>query len=132
MLRVTIELVPHGDETRAREIGIMLIANDGEGTHAKGNYAYVYGYTDRRNVRFSTGTVKSFYRNQGAWALIKKILMKGNEEETVLTDKLMERLEYLDEVSIPLGSTPKNLKNLQEITDMIAASLKELSEQKAV
>jgi hypothetical protein len=131
MLRVTIELVPHGDETRAREIGVMLIANDGEGTHTKGNYAYVYGYTDRRGVRFSTGTVKNFYRNQGAWALIKKILMKGNEEETILTDKLMNRLEYLDEVSIPLDSTPKNLKNLQEITELMA-SRKELPEQKVV
>lgn len=131
MLRVTIELVPFGDESRAREIGTMLIANDGEGTYAKGNYAYVYGYTDRRGVRFSTGTVKNFYRNQGAWALIKKILVKGNEEETILTDKLMDRLEYLDEVSIPLDSTPKNLKNLQEITELIA-SRKELPEQKVV
>ena len=127
MLRVTIELVPHGDETRAREIGTMLIANDGEGTHVKGDYAYVYGYTDRRGVKFSTGTLKNFYRSQGAWALIKKILVKGNEEETILTDKLMDRLEYLDEVSIPLDSTPKNLKNLQEITELMA-SRKELPE----
>lgn len=127
MLRVTIELVPHGDETRAREIGTMLIANDGEGTYAKGNYAYVYGYTDRRGVKFSTGTVKNFYRNQGAWALIKKILVKGNEEETDLTDKLMDRLEYLDEVSIPFDSTPQNLKKLQDITDLMALR-KELAE----
>jgi hypothetical protein len=131
MLRVTIELVPFGDESRAREIGTMLIANDGEGTHAKGDYAYVYGYTDRRNVRFSTGTVKSFYRNQGAWALIKKILVKGNEEETILTDKLMDRLEYSDPKDITFGSTPPNLKNLQEITDLMA-SRKELPEQKVV
>lgn len=105
MLRVTIELVPFGDETRAKEIGIMLIANDGEGTHVKGDYAYAYGYTDRRGSKFSTGTLKNFYRNQGAWALIKKILVKGNEEETILTDKLMGRLEYLDVGSVPFGLT---------------------------
>ena len=131
MLRVTIELVPLGDESRAREIGIMLIANDGEGTTIKGDYAYAYGYTDGRGSKFSTGTLKNFYRSQGAWALIKKILVKGNEEETILTDKLMDRLEYLDEVSIPLDSTPKNLKNLQEITELMA-SRKELPEQKVV
>ena len=98
MLRVTIELVPFGDESRAREIGIMLIANDGEGTTIKGDYAYAYGYTDGRGSKFSTGTLKNFYRSQGAWALIKKILVKGIEEETVLTDKIMDRLESYKDV----------------------------------
>ena len=98
MLRVTIELVPLGDESRAREIGMMLIANDGEGTNIKSDYAYTYGYTDGRGIKFSTGTLKNFYRNQGAWALVKKILVKGNEEETVITDILMDRLESYKDV----------------------------------
>lgn len=38
MLRCTIELVPHGDETRKRVIGLVEIANDGTGTPQKGNY----------------------------------------------------------------------------------------------
>ena len=38
MLRCTIELIPHGDEARARPIGIVEIANVGGGTHEVGNY----------------------------------------------------------------------------------------------
>jgi hypothetical protein len=92
MIRVTIEIVPFGKEDRARKIGTLLLANDGEGTHETGNYAYVYGYTDR-DVPMARGTIKKFPRSQGAWALIKKILNSRSEEDTVLTDLLMERLE---------------------------------------
>ncbi len=97
MLRVTVELVPFGDESRAKEIGMLLIANDGEGTHESGNYAYVYGYTDR-DVPLARGTVKKFPRSQGAWALVKKILNSKSEQDTILTDKLMERLESYKDV----------------------------------
>lgn len=37
MLRCTIEIVPHGDETKKRIIGMVEIANVG-GTEARGNY----------------------------------------------------------------------------------------------
>ncbi len=97
MLRVTIELVPFGDESRAREIGMLLLANDGEGTHESGDYAYIYGYTDR-DVPLARGTVKKFPRSQGAWALVKKILNSKSEQDTILTDKLMERLESYKDV----------------------------------
>jgi hypothetical protein len=92
MLRVTIELVPHGIEAAARPIATLLLANDGEGTYESGNYAYVYGYTDR-DATMARGTIKKFPRSQGAWALIRKILNSKSEEDTVLTDLLMERLE---------------------------------------
>ena len=38
MLRCTIELVPHGDETKVRPIGIVEIANDATGDTQTGNY----------------------------------------------------------------------------------------------
>ncbi len=38
MLRITIELVPHGVESRKRVLGQAIIANDGTGTHDTGNY----------------------------------------------------------------------------------------------
>jgi len=41
MLRVKIELVPHGDESRAKTIGEMVIANDSTGTYENGNYQAV-------------------------------------------------------------------------------------------
>lgn len=39
MLRVTIELLPHGDESRKETIGIIDIINDGSGDPEIGNYA---------------------------------------------------------------------------------------------
>ena len=41
MLRCTIELVPFGDESRKRVVGLVEIANDGSGTHERGNYKVV-------------------------------------------------------------------------------------------
>lgn len=41
MLRVTIELVPHGNETAVRKIGMLEIANDGTGTEQRGSYVCV-------------------------------------------------------------------------------------------
>ena len=37
-LRVTIELIPHGDESRKRKVAVVNITNDGTGTHLIGNY----------------------------------------------------------------------------------------------
>lgn len=37
-LRVTVELIPHGDESRKRKVTVVDIANDGTGTHEVGNY----------------------------------------------------------------------------------------------
>ncbi len=41
MLRCTIELIPRGDESRKRTLGIVEIANDGTGTPEVGNYRVV-------------------------------------------------------------------------------------------
>lgn len=38
MLRCTIELLPGGDESRARIIGLVEIGNDGTGSATHGNY----------------------------------------------------------------------------------------------
>ena len=38
MIRVTIELVPQGNEAAKRTIGVMNIANDGTGNKEYGNY----------------------------------------------------------------------------------------------
>lgn len=93
MLRVTIELVPNGDEELAQNIATMLIANDNTGTLKTGNYAYVYDYSDRPDDP-EIGLVKRFPRNDGAWALISRVLRdrfaaNGNE----ITDELLERLK---------------------------------------
>ena len=38
MLRVTIELVPFGIESRSRVVRRIYVANDGSGTRTRGNY----------------------------------------------------------------------------------------------
>jgi hypothetical protein len=91
MLRVTIELVPFGDESRARKIATMLIANDGTGDHRTGNYGYAFQYDDRSND-VATGVIKNFPRASGAWSLVKRILNNNSFQITELTDVLKERL----------------------------------------
>jgi len=39
MIRVTIEILPSGDESRKRHIGTVEIANDGTGSRDIGNYS---------------------------------------------------------------------------------------------
>lgn len=40
MIKVTIELFPYGDESKAKELSTIYIANDGKGTSEKGNYLF--------------------------------------------------------------------------------------------
>ena len=37
-LRVTVELIPRGDESRKRRVAVVYITNDGTGTNEAGNY----------------------------------------------------------------------------------------------
>lgn len=40
MIRITIELFPHGDSNRSKVLGIMDIWNDGSGDINTGNYKF--------------------------------------------------------------------------------------------
>lgn len=94
MLRVTIELVPYGDEERAHDIAVMLIANDGTGDSEVGNYVYAYTHSNNMAAR-EAGVIIQHVRSFGAWALVKAVLEDydyyegGNE----LTDYLLDRLD---------------------------------------
>lgn len=64
MLRVTVELVPYGDEARSRRVGTLLIANDGADR-------YVFtGKDDRGNV--VEGKVMDHDRTESVWSLLHK------------------------------------------------------------
>ena len=71
MLKVTVELIPHGDEARTKQIGYMKIVNDGTGTHEVGNYT-----VDVDGEEFK---VNAFLRIDGVWKLIEYCLYKGGE-----------------------------------------------------
>lgn len=72
MIRVTVELLPHGDESRRRTLGTMEIANDGTGDQETGNYDAILRaeYTNGR-----VGRVTNFHRqHQSCWSLVGAFL----------------------------------------------------------
>ena len=74
MIRVTVEMIPHGIESERYTLGSMEIANDGSGTTSSGSYDGVlhaeYTSEDGRH-----GRVVSFNRqNQSVWSLIGAFL----------------------------------------------------------
>jgi hypothetical protein len=66
VLRVTVELVPFGEEEHAREIAQAVIYNDGTGDRAIGNY--VAGFCEGGWV--GSTEVKGHRRAQSVWALV--------------------------------------------------------------
>jgi len=74
MLRITVEIVPYGDETMAREIGKGYIVNDGTGHYNKGNYNCTFYETDINNKQ--SIKLKNFDRSKGFWSLIGEALKK--------------------------------------------------------
>ena len=69
MLRVTIELLPLGVESRKRTLGTVLIINDGSGSATRGNYDVRVLSSNGRT--FNLGRVTGFpRRREGAVKLL--------------------------------------------------------------
>lgn len=69
MLKVTVELLPGGDESKAKMIGVMLITNDGTGTADSGNYVAAMMAEYLREPR--KGRLTNFNRKtQSCWSLV--------------------------------------------------------------
>lgn len=74
MLRVTVELIPHGDESHKRELARMEIANDGSGDSATGNYDGVL-FAEYTTLCGRHGRVTGFHRQkQSVWSLVGAFL----------------------------------------------------------
>lgn len=78
MLRVTIELVPHGDESRKKVIAQGEIANAATGTWANGNYTYtlegeLFGHPEFGHESFK-GEVLNYPRYLESWDLLYRVL----------------------------------------------------------
>lgn len=78
-LRVTIELIPHGDESKTSILGQLVIENTNEGTHELGIYDYSLIYGDAnseypRNFAQASGTLHDFHRRLGSLALVHAVL----------------------------------------------------------
>lgn len=75
MIKVIIELWPHGFESRAKVLGTAFISNDGTGTDKRGNYdVNLFGKTTRsfRHIRIRDFPRKSYT----AWKLLYLALDK--------------------------------------------------------
>ncbi len=76
MIRIIVELLPKGDESRKRHLGTAEIINDGTGTRTEGNYCVRLSKWGLPNVTWRTGTVVGFPRLQlGPWDLLMCALM---------------------------------------------------------
>lgn len=83
MLRITIELVPWGIESRAKIIATGTIANTGTGTPTSGDYRVEL--RDAAGRKWKTGGITGFPRKRLlAWDLLYRALEKvvGNRNPT--------------------------------------------------
>ncbi len=71
MIKITIELWPHGNEKKKKIIGIGTIVNDGTGNHEVGNYKF---HLEDKNNGTLAGSLCGHLREDGVWTLIKKCL----------------------------------------------------------
>lgn len=73
MIRVVIELWPHGDESRKRLLASADIGNDGTGSPEVGNY--VYRLRNKAGAIWKKGHITGFPRQRAtAWRLLRLIL----------------------------------------------------------
>jgi hypothetical protein len=79
-LRVTLELIPHGDESKKRKIGVIDIENTGD--HPKHPFLADYKYHmtgptyENGTDTWHEGTLKDIVRSRGYWAHVKEVLMQ--------------------------------------------------------
>jgi hypothetical protein len=94
MLRVTIELLPLGDETRKRTLGTIDIANDGTGTFERGNYMVRLGKFGGRGV-WRRGAVTQFpRRSMGPYDLLLRALVATvGDRNRRFVEQVAEELE---------------------------------------
>lgn len=82
MIRIDITMYPHGNSSRARAIGSMIITNNGTGTKSKGNYSYTM--STEKTKKYKTGEVKNFPRlKNNVWTLILRVLWNAFIEQEV-------------------------------------------------
>jgi hypothetical protein len=98
MIRVTIQMLPGGDESRARHLGTVEIANEGTGTAQMGNYKVRCSKMVKPTQTWKTGAVKGFNRTtRGPHDLLLLALMSVvGPRNRRLIDELKTEAEMLD------------------------------------
>lgn len=73
MVRVTVELIPFGREEGKRTLGVLEIANTGEGDEHVGHYRYTL--RGRLDKKMSAGRIEGWPRlRRHVWDLVTRVL----------------------------------------------------------
>lgn len=82
MIRVTVDIVPFGDEERKREAYQLIIYNDKTGDFLHGNYVYKASKLGLHKLVWKEGKIKGFPRKcKDVLSLLKKVLDDILEEK---------------------------------------------------
>jgi len=73
MIRVTVELLPNGDESKARTLAVARIVNIG-GTPERGDYRVTLSRRNEPHSVERTGLLTQFERTRGPWELLHEAL----------------------------------------------------------
>jgi hypothetical protein len=98
MIRVTIEMLPLGDVTKARHMGTIEIANDGTGDAKTGNYKVRLSRMDSPKRAWKTGAIRNFSRTlTGPHDLLLCALMSlvGDRNKRVI-DQMKEESDVVE------------------------------------
>lgn len=78
MVVVKIELWPHGEESQKRDLGCLVISNDGTGDEKVSNYDVTASHAGiffgKRKEPFKRGKVVGFMRNLSPYRLVSRAL----------------------------------------------------------
>jgi hypothetical protein len=82
MIRIIIELVPHGIESQKETLCIGKIWNDTTGDANTGNYGFQFFRAHRSNTIWKTGEIKDFPRKKlSVWYLLHRCLKESIEND---------------------------------------------------
>lgn len=74
MIRITVELIPRGNESKKKQLGMMEIANEGTGSMLEGNYEGTL-HAEYTPPAGRIGRVRKFNRKtQSVWSLVGAFL----------------------------------------------------------
>lgn len=99
MLRVKVELVPFGDESLARQIAEMVVANTGDNPYGGHSYEAWTAPDSHSGEPAKFGRLSSFDRSQSVWELLRLMLeamrLEDHEpfmDEQSISQRLLKRL----------------------------------------
>lgn len=78
MIKITVELCPMGDESRARHLGTARISNQGTGNGITGDYKFWFSKREQPDTVWKKGEIKGFPRKRLLmWDLLFRCLRES-------------------------------------------------------